>query len=78
MSLRLLPTGGVSLTNMAAFFKAGAEGVGIGSQLFDKQLIDTKNWTGLAAHFQEFMKLRLWIKTPKNQKAETNDVTLIV
>jgi 2-dehydro-3-deoxyphosphogluconate aldolase / (4S)-4-hydroxy-2-oxoglutarate aldolase len=52
--LKLLPTGGVSLTNMAAFFRAGAEGVGIGSHLFDKALIRAKNWPMLQTHFQAF------------------------
>jgi 2-dehydro-3-deoxyphosphogluconate aldolase/(4S)-4-hydroxy-2-oxoglutarate aldolase len=52
--IKLLPTGGVTLSNLADFFGAGADGVGIGSQLFDKRLIQDKNWTGLKAHFQEF------------------------
>lgn len=52
--IKLLPTGGVSLANMTQFFKARADGVGIGSQLFDKTLIREKNWTGLRAHFRQF------------------------
>lgn len=54
--LKLLPTGGVSLANMAAYFKAGADGLGIGSHLFDKALIQTKNWSGLSVHLQDFVK----------------------
>ncbi|GAB4034299.1 bifunctional 4-hydroxy-2-oxoglutarate aldolase/2-dehydro-3-deoxy-phosphogluconate aldolase [Spirosoma gilvum] len=53
--IKLLPTGGVSLDNMHQFIKAGANGLGIGSQLFDKALIDQKNWPGLKAHFQAFV-----------------------
>ncbi len=52
--LKLLPTGGVSLENMEAFLKAGANGLGIGGQLFDRKLIQDKNWDGLKAHFLQF------------------------
>lgn len=52
--LKLLPTGGVSLENMSAFLKAGANGLGIGGQLFDKKLIQEKNWEALKVHFREF------------------------
>lgn len=52
--LKLLPTGGVSLENMEAFLRAGANGLGIGGQLFDKKLIQDKNWDGLKAHFLQF------------------------
>ena len=52
--LKLLPTGGVSLENMEAFLKAGANGLGIGGQLFDKKLIQDKDWDGLKTHFLQF------------------------
>ncbi|GAB3941738.1 bifunctional 4-hydroxy-2-oxoglutarate aldolase/2-dehydro-3-deoxy-phosphogluconate aldolase [Spirosoma harenae] len=52
--IKLLPTGGISLGNLHQFINAGANGLGIGSQLFDKTFIDQKNWTGLKAHFQAF------------------------
>ena len=55
--LKVIPTGGISLENMAAYFKAGASGVGIGSHLFDKSLIQQKNWSGLKEHFQQFIKI---------------------
>ncbi|UFH53401.1 bifunctional 4-hydroxy-2-oxoglutarate aldolase/2-dehydro-3-deoxy-phosphogluconate aldolase [Spirosoma sp. KNUC1025] len=55
--LRLLPTGGIHLSNMASYFTAGADGVGIGSHLFDKNLIQQKNWAGLKSHFEQFAKL---------------------
>ena len=53
--IRLLPTGGITLNNLTDFLKAGAEGVGVGSQLFDRTLISEQNWTGLRAHFQQFV-----------------------
>jgi 2-dehydro-3-deoxyphosphogluconate aldolase/(4S)-4-hydroxy-2-oxoglutarate aldolase len=54
--LKLLPTGGVGLENMSAFLKAGANGLGIGGQLFDKKLIQEQNWEGLKAHFRQFVQ----------------------
>ncbi|GAA4396133.1 bifunctional 4-hydroxy-2-oxoglutarate aldolase/2-dehydro-3-deoxy-phosphogluconate aldolase [Nibrella viscosa] len=62
--IKLLPTGGISLQNMTAFMKAGADGLGIGGELFDKQLIKEKNWPALKAHFQMFVAELL---TPTNQ-----------
>lgn len=53
--IKLLPTGGITLSNMANYLKAGADGVGIGSHLFDKTLIGEKNWPGLRTHFQTFI-----------------------
>lgn len=53
--IKLLPTGGINVKNIRDFINAGADGVGIGSQLFDKQLIDEQNWIGLKAHFQAFI-----------------------
>ncbi len=52
--LKLLPTGGVGLENMSAFLKAGANGLGVGGQLFDKKLIQEKTGIGLKAHFLQF------------------------
>lgn len=47
--LQLMPTGGVEPTeaNLSAWFKAGVICVGMGSQLFAKDVIDTKNWAKL-------------------------------
>jgi 2-dehydro-3-deoxyphosphogluconate aldolase/(4S)-4-hydroxy-2-oxoglutarate aldolase len=55
-TLKVLPTGGINLDNMQDFLKAGADGLGIGSQLFDKQLIRNKDWTGLKLHFEKFVQ----------------------
>lgn len=54
--LKVLPTGGVSLENMDQFLKAGADGLGIGSQLFDKKMIQNKDWAGLQAYFEKFVE----------------------
>jgi 2-dehydro-3-deoxyphosphogluconate aldolase/(4S)-4-hydroxy-2-oxoglutarate aldolase len=54
--LKVLPTGGVSLENMDQFLKAGADGLGIGSQLFDKKMIQNKDWAGLKTYFEKFVE----------------------
>lgn len=50
--LRLLPTGGISLDNMADYYRAGARGFGLGSLLFDKHLIETADWDRLQQKMQ--------------------------
>ncbi|MFC5408578.1 bifunctional 4-hydroxy-2-oxoglutarate aldolase/2-dehydro-3-deoxy-phosphogluconate aldolase [Larkinella bovis] len=52
--IKLVPTGGITLANLPDFLKAGADGLGIGGQLFDKTLIQTQNWSGLQQHFRAF------------------------
>lgn len=49
--IKLLPTGGVSLQNIQTFFEAGAVGVGMGSSLFDKKMIQAGDFEGLKSHF---------------------------
>jgi len=49
-TLRLLPTGGVSLANIASYFEAGASGVGMGSSLIPSSLIATQDFKGLEEH----------------------------
>lgn len=54
--LPLLPTGGVSLDNVGAFFTAGASGVGVGSSLVDSDAVDREDYAELtdrAAAFRE-------------------------
>lgn len=40
----LIPTGGVTLENAKEFLQAGAIAVGLGSQLFPKELVTQGNW----------------------------------
>ncbi|MBU2904553.1 bifunctional 4-hydroxy-2-oxoglutarate aldolase/2-dehydro-3-deoxy-phosphogluconate aldolase [Arenibacter algicola] len=51
--IKLLPTGGVSLENIKSFFEAGVVGVGMGSSLFDKKLIQERDFEGLSDHFSK-------------------------
>jgi 2-dehydro-3-deoxyphosphogluconate aldolase/(4S)-4-hydroxy-2-oxoglutarate aldolase len=54
--VRLMPTGGINITNAITWLQAGATAVGIGSELFDKKCIRDKNWEALAAHFELAVK----------------------
>lgn len=49
--IKLLPTGGIHADNIGTFFAAGAFGVGMGSSLFDKQLIRQGDLAALKEHF---------------------------
>jgi len=55
--IKLMPTGGVSLENCEEYFKAGASGVGMGSNLFPKEMILAKDWIKLEAHFKDYVDL---------------------
>jgi 2-dehydro-3-deoxyphosphogluconate aldolase/(4S)-4-hydroxy-2-oxoglutarate aldolase len=45
--LKLMPTGGVSLTNAGDWIKAGACAVGVGSALLDRQAIEDGDYARL-------------------------------
>ena len=63
-NIKLIPTGGVNLTNLTAYFKAGAFGVGMGSCLWDKSFIQQRDFEGLTKHFRK-IKAALNIVTEK-------------
>ena len=52
--VKLMPTGGIHLSNMLAFMKAGAASLGIGSELFDKKIIQKRDSEALLNHFKLF------------------------
>jgi 2-dehydro-3-deoxyphosphogluconate aldolase/(4S)-4-hydroxy-2-oxoglutarate aldolase len=54
-NIKLMPTGGINLENIQTFINSGADGLGIGSQLFDKKLIKDENWEGLELHFKQYV-----------------------
>jgi 2-dehydro-3-deoxyphosphogluconate aldolase / (4S)-4-hydroxy-2-oxoglutarate aldolase len=54
--IRLLPTGGITLTNFADFLRAGAQGVGIGSGLFPEHLIQGDRWDEYRTFLTDFVK----------------------
>jgi 2-dehydro-3-deoxyphosphogluconate aldolase/(4S)-4-hydroxy-2-oxoglutarate aldolase len=55
--IKMMPTGGISISNIQSFVDAGVDGFGIGSPLFDKELINAKNWSALETHFSSYVQL---------------------
>ena len=52
--IKLLPTGGVDLKTLPDFLKAGADGFGIGGPLFDRQRVESCDWTWVEAQCRAF------------------------
>ena len=55
--LKIMATGGVSEKNMAKFFDAGVMAVGLGSNLFPRQDVDTNNWDAIRERAGEISAL---------------------
>jgi 2-dehydro-3-deoxyphosphogluconate aldolase/(4S)-4-hydroxy-2-oxoglutarate aldolase len=57
--LQLMPTGGVEPNekNLSAWFKAGVVCVGMGSQLFTKEIMAEKNWSLLEKNVKEALEI---------------------
>jgi 2-dehydro-3-deoxyphosphogluconate aldolase/(4S)-4-hydroxy-2-oxoglutarate aldolase len=53
----LVPTGGVSLDNAAAFFDAGAVALGVGSAIVDSDAIAAGDFNTLTETASEFAEL---------------------
>lgn len=53
--LKLMPTGGVTLTNAGDWLKAGACAVGVGSALLDKKAIDEEDYGRLTENARTLM-----------------------
>ena len=54
--LKLMPTGGVTLTNAGNWLRAGACAVGIGTALLDKDAIKSENYSKLTDNARLIMK----------------------
>ena len=54
--IKLMAVGGIGLQNMTDFLKAGARGLGLGSSLFPKDLIEQEKWKSLENHFQAYVE----------------------
>lgn len=54
--LKLVPTGGVDLDNCAAYIKAGAWSVGLGSNLVDSKLVAAHNWAELTRRARAYVE----------------------
>lgn len=55
-SLRLVPVGGVDLSNAGAFIKAGADAIGVGGSLVRADLISLKDFRGLTILAVKFLQ----------------------
>jgi 2-dehydro-3-deoxyphosphogluconate aldolase/(4S)-4-hydroxy-2-oxoglutarate aldolase len=52
--VEMVPTGGVSLENVASFFKAGAAAVAVGGELVDKKALQERKWDVITANARKF------------------------
>lgn len=55
--LKLVPTGGITRENLTSFLEAGADGLGVGSEIFNKGYIKEKDWAALKTNFEEFIRV---------------------
>jgi 2-dehydro-3-deoxyphosphogluconate aldolase/(4S)-4-hydroxy-2-oxoglutarate aldolase len=63
--LQLMITGGVEPNekNLSAWFKAGAMSVGLGSQLFTKEILEKRDWAALEKNVSEALQIIKKLKT---------------
>ena len=54
--IRLMPTGGVSVASVADYFRAGAEAVGVGGELFGKIWLKQRDWGAIEAAAREYVQ----------------------
>ena len=54
--IQLMPTGGVDLNTIADFLQAGASGFGIGSPLFRKDRIESRDWPWIQNQVSAFVR----------------------
>lgn len=54
--LRIVPTGGVDVNNIAQFFKVGCAAVGVGSSLISQQILEKDDWPQLTRRAAEFVE----------------------
>ncbi len=52
--LKLMPTGGVQVDNLASYLAAGAVAVGVGGSLVDAQRISKGEWSAITLEARRF------------------------
>lgn len=67
--LQLMITGGVEPNeqNLSSWFTAGASCVGMGSQLFTKEILETKNWSKLQQRVADALAIVKRVRCPTPQ-----------
>jgi len=53
--LRIVPTGGVDVHNVADFLKAGCAALGVGGSLLSTKILENSDWPALTKKAQEFV-----------------------
>lgn len=54
--LRIVPTGGVTVDNVGAFYAAGSVALGVGSALVSKAVLENRDWPELTQRAADFVK----------------------
>ncbi len=54
--IKLMPTGGVRMDNIAAYFQAGATCLAMGGTLVHAEYITRRDWSGLTEHAVQFVR----------------------
>ena len=61
--LRIVPTGGIDVKNVAEFLKAGCAALGVGSSLVSAKILQENNWSELTKRAKEFVEAARAAKT---------------
>ena len=56
-AVKIMAVGGMNLSNMEAYIRAGVDAFGLGSSLIDNKLIEDGRYDLLKAHFQKYVAL---------------------
>ena len=54
--IALMPTGGVTLESVPHYFKAGADAVGVGGELFNRDCLARKDWASIEATARAYVQ----------------------
>lgn len=54
--VKLLAVGGIGVENAGKYIGLGFRGVGVGTSLYNKKLIDAEDWDGLTAHAARYVE----------------------
>jgi 2-dehydro-3-deoxyphosphogluconate aldolase/(4S)-4-hydroxy-2-oxoglutarate aldolase len=66
--LRIIPTGGITPENAGAFLRAGSVAIGAGSALVSADILLSRDWSGLRARAEEFVRTVRAVRAPERRK----------
>lgn len=67
--LRVVPTGGIGLDNLQAWFAAGALAVGVGGEMVSRKLMQESRWDEITRQALQFVEAARLARAAVNQKA---------